>query len=104
MIKASEASRQQQINEAEGEASAIRAVATATAQGLREVAAAIETAGGREAVQLRVAEQYVTQFGNLARTTNAVVVPANLTDVAGMIAAAMRVFETSSAPGSGRSS
>jgi hypothetical protein len=53
-------------------------------------------------VQLRVAEQYVTQFGNLARTTNAVVVPANLTDVAGMIAAAMRVFETSSAPGSGR--
>jgi regulator of protease activity HflC (stomatin/prohibitin superfamily) len=102
VIKASEASRQQQINEAEGQASAIKAVATATAQGLREVAAAIETAGGREAVQLRVAEQYVTQFGNLARTTNAVVVPANLTDVAGMIAAAMRVFETSSAPGSGR--
>ena len=104
VIKASEASRQQQINDAEGQASAIRAVATATAQGLREVAAAIETAGGREAVQLRVAEQYVTQFGNLARTTNAVVVPANLTDVAGMIAAAMRVFETSSAPGSGRRS
>jgi len=97
VIKASEASRQQQINEAEGEASAIRAVATATAQGLREVAAAIETAGGREAVQLRVAEQYVTQFGNLARTTNAVVVPANLTDVAGMIASAMRVFETAAA-------
>jgi regulator of protease activity HflC (stomatin/prohibitin superfamily) len=96
VIKASEASRQQQINEAEGQASAIRAVATATAQGLREVAAAIETAGGREAVQLRVAEQYVTQFGNLARTTNAVVVPANLTDVAGMIASAMRVFETTS--------
>jgi hypothetical protein len=47
-------------------------------------------------VQLRVAEQYVTQFGNLARTTNAVVVPANLTDVAGMIASAMRVFETTS--------
>ena len=96
VIKASEASRQQQINEAEGEASALKAVATATAQGLREVAAAIETAGGREAVQLRVAEQYVTQFGNLARTTNAVVVPANLTDVAGMIASAMRVFETTS--------
>jgi regulator of protease activity HflC (stomatin/prohibitin superfamily) len=97
VIKASEASRQQQINEAEGQASAIKAVATATAQGLREVAAAIETAGGREAVQLRVAEQYVTQFGNLARTTNAVVVPANLTDVAGMIAAAMRVFDTAAA-------
>ena len=94
VIKASEAKRQQQINEAEGQASAIRAVATATAQGLREVATAIQTDGGREAVQLRVAEQYVTQFGQLARTTTAVVVPANLTDVAGMIAAAMRVFET----------
>ena len=100
VIKASEASRQQQINEAEGQASAITAVATATAQGLREVADAIQTAGGREAVQLRVAEQYVTQFGQLARHTNAVVVPANLTDVAGMIAAAMRVFDTvSPAPG-----
>src|ERR1051325_3754084 len=97
VIKASEAKRQQQINEAEGQAAAIRAVATATAQGLREVAAAILTEGGREAVQLRVAEQYVTQFGQLARTTNAVVVPANLTDVAGMIAAAMRVFESASA-------
>src|SRR5512139_2457688 len=87
VIKASEAKRQQQINEAEGQASAIRAVATATAQGLREVATAIQTDGGREAVQLRVAEQYVAQFGQLARTTNAVIVPANLTDVAGMIAA-----------------
>jgi hypothetical protein len=69
---------------------------------LREVATAIQTDGGREAVQLRVAEQYVTQFGQLARTTTAVVVPANLTDVAGMIAAAMRVFETA-ATGSGKS-
>jgi regulator of protease activity HflC (stomatin/prohibitin superfamily) len=101
-IKASEARRQQQINEAEGQASAIRAVASATAQGLREVAAAIQTDGGREAVQLRVAEQYVTQFGQLARTTNAVIVPANLTDVAGMIAAAMRVFETAKPGGPDR--
>ena len=102
VIKASEAKRQQQINEAEGQASAIRAVATATAQGLREVANAIQTDGGREAVQLRVAEQYVTQFGQLARTTTAVVVPANLTDVAGMIAAAMRVFETAGGQPGGR--
>jgi len=102
VIKASEAKRQQQINEAEGQASAIRAVATATAQGLREVAAAIQTDGGREAVQLRVAEQYVTQFGQLARTTTAVIVPANLTDVAGMIAAAMRVFETAGGHAGGR--
>jgi regulator of protease activity HflC (stomatin/prohibitin superfamily) len=102
VIKASEAKRQQQINEAEGQAAAIRAVATATAQGLREVATAIQTDGGREAVQLRVAEQYVTQFGQLARTTTAVVVPANLTDVAGMIAAAMRVFETAGGQPGGR--
>ena len=97
VIKASEANRQQQINEAEGQASAIRAVATATAQGIREVADAIRAEGGRDAVQLRVAEQYVTQFGNLARTANAVIVPATVSDVAGMIATAMRVFDASSA-------
>ncbi len=94
VIKASEASRQQQINEAEGQAAAIRAVASATAQGIREVATAIRTDGGMEAVQLRVAEQYVTQFGHIARQTNTVVVPANVSDVAGMIAAAMKVFDT----------
>jgi regulator of protease activity HflC (stomatin/prohibitin superfamily) len=97
VIKASEAKRQQQINEAEGQASAIRAVATATAQGIREVADAIRAEGGRDAVQLRVAEQYVAQFGQLARHTTAIVVPANLSDVSGMIASAMRVFETASA-------
>jgi regulator of protease activity HflC (stomatin/prohibitin superfamily) len=95
VIKASEANRQQQINEAEGQASAIRAVATATAQGIREVADAIRAEGGRDAVQLRVAEQYVTQFGNLARTANSVIVPATVSDVAGMIATAMRVFDAS---------
>ena len=91
-IKASEGRRQQQINEAEGQAQAILAVATATAEGLRRVADAIRTDGGMEAVQLRVAEQYVEQFGNLAKHTNAVVVPATVTDVAGMIATAMKVF------------
>ena len=100
VIKASEAKRQQQINEAEGQSAAIMAVATATAQGLREVAAAIRVDGGRDAVQLRVAEQYVTQFGQLAQRTNAVIVPANVTDVAGMIASAMRVFDTT-APAKG---
>ena len=94
VIKASEGNRQQQINEAEGEAQAILAVATATAEGLRRVADAIRTDGGMEAVQLRVAEQYVQQFGNLARHTNAVVVPATVTDVAGMIATAMKVFQS----------
>src|ERR671912_2384995 len=76
VIKASEARRQQQINEAEGEASAIMAVAAATAEGIRQVAAAIRTDGGMEAVQLRVAEQYVEQFGKLAKSSNTLVIPA----------------------------
>jgi len=98
VIKASEAARQRNINEADGQAAAIRAVASATAQGIREVATAIRTDGGMEAVQLRVAEQYVAQFGQLARTTNTVVVPANVSDVAGMIAAAMKVFSAGAPP------
>ncbi|MGH9350278.1 MAG: SPFH domain-containing protein [Vicinamibacterales bacterium] len=98
VIKASEASRQQQMNEAEGQAAAIRAVAAATAEGIRAVATAIRTDGGMEAVQLRVAEQYVEQFGHLAQKTNALVVPANVSDVAGMIAAAMKVFAATTTP------
>jgi regulator of protease activity HflC (stomatin/prohibitin superfamily) len=94
VIKASEATRQQQINEAEGQAQAILAVASATAEGIRQVAGAIRTDGGMEAVQLRVAEQYVSQFGNLARTTNTLIVPATVSDIAGMIGAAMKVFES----------
>jgi regulator of protease activity HflC (stomatin/prohibitin superfamily) len=98
VIKESEAARQQQINEAAGEAEAILAVATATAEGLRRVADAVSAEGGREAMQLRVAENYVTQFGNLARSANTLVVPANLSDVASMIALATKVFEQSRAP------
>jgi regulator of protease activity HflC (stomatin/prohibitin superfamily) len=93
VIKESEAARQQQINEAAGEAEAILAVATATAEGLRRVAEAVSAAGGREAMQLRVAENYVAQFGNLARTSNTLVIPANVSDIAGMIAMAMKVFD-----------
>src|SRR5688572_12459038 len=99
VIKESEASRQQQINVAAGEAEAILAVATATAEGLRRVAEAVATAGGREAMQLRVAESYVAQFGNLARSTNTLVVPANLSDIASMIAMATKVFDQSRAQG-----
>jgi len=100
VIKESEANRQLQINEAAGEAEAILAVATATAEGLRQVAEAVSAAGGREAMQLRIAEEYVRQFGNLARTSNTLVIPANVSDIAGMIAMATKVFEQSrSAPG-----
>jgi regulator of protease activity HflC (stomatin/prohibitin superfamily) len=94
VIKESEASRQRQINEAEGQAQAILAVAGATAEGLAKVAEAISSQGGVEAVQLRVAEQYVEQFGNLAKTNNTVILPATLSDVGGMVAAAMNVLRT----------
>ena len=93
VIKQSEAVRQQQINEAQGEAEAILAVATATAEGLRRVADAVSGTGGREAMQLRVAEDYIRQFGNLAQKSNTLVVPANLSDIAGMIALATKVFD-----------
>jgi regulator of protease activity HflC (stomatin/prohibitin superfamily) len=93
VIKASEASKQQQINEAEGQAAAILAVARATAEGLRSVAAAIQADGGYEAVQLRVAEQYIGQFGNLAKTGNSLIIPSNLADVGSVIATAMNVIQ-----------
>jgi regulator of protease activity HflC (stomatin/prohibitin superfamily) len=92
VIKASEARKTQQINEAEGQAQAILAVATATAEGIRRVADAIKIEGGYEAVQLRVAEQYIGQFGELAKTGNTIVVPANVADVGAMIATAMKVI------------
>ncbi|MGH9309521.1 MAG: SPFH domain-containing protein [Vicinamibacterales bacterium] len=88
-IKQSEARKQQQINEAEGQASAIMAVASATAEGIRRVAEAIKLPGGYEAVQLRVAEQYIGQFGELAKKSNTLVLPANVADVGSMIALAM---------------
>lgn len=86
VIKASEASRQQQINEAEGQASAILAVAEATAAGLRKVAETVGSQGGMEAMQLRVAEQYLQRFGDLANhAKTTLVIPANVADVASMI-------------------
>ncbi|HEU4620371.1 MAG TPA: stomatin-like protein [Gammaproteobacteria bacterium] len=92
VIKESEAAQQQQINEAAGESQAILAVAQATAEGLRLVAEAVTSAGGVEAMQLRIAEDYVRQFGNLAKSANTLVVPANLSDVAGMITLATKIF------------
>ncbi len=92
VIKESEAKREQQINEAEGEAQAILAVARATAEGLREVGTALTGPGGADAMQLRVAEQYVTEFGNLAKAGNTFVVPSNLGDIASMIALATGVI------------
>jgi regulator of protease activity HflC (stomatin/prohibitin superfamily) len=93
VIKASEAVKQKQINEAEGQASAILAIATATAEGVRRVAEEIHKPGGFEAVNLRVAEQYVREFGNLAKAGNTLIVPASLSDPAALIATAMSIVQ-----------
>jgi regulator of protease activity HflC (stomatin/prohibitin superfamily) len=92
VIKASEAKKQQQINEAEGEAAAILAIAEATANGIRKVAEAMQQPGGFEAVQLRVADNYLAQFGKLAQEGNTMILPATLSDVGSMISLAMNVI------------
>jgi regulator of protease activity HflC (stomatin/prohibitin superfamily) len=99
VIKQSEATKQQQINEAEGQAQAILAVATATAEGLRRVGESLQTEGGENAMQLRIAEQYLDNFGNLARSGNTFVLPANLTDVGSMIALATGMLRERKGPG-----
>ena len=92
VIKASEAKKQQQINEAEGAAAAILAIAQATAEGLRKVADVVQIPGGQQAVQLRVAEQYISKFGELAKTNNTLILPATVSDVGSMIAVAMNAI------------
>ncbi len=90
-IKASEARKQQQINESEGQAAAILAVATATAEGIKRVAEATQAPGGQEAIQLRVAEQYIAEFGKVISNADTIILPSNLSDVASMITTAMSV-------------
>jgi regulator of protease activity HflC (stomatin/prohibitin superfamily) len=99
-IKNSEAQRQQSINVAHGQAEAILAIATATAEGIRRVAEAIRVPGGLEAVNLRVAEQYVTQFGEIARGSTNLVLPANVADIGSMVALAMTAIKQQSDLGS----
>lgn len=91
VIKASEANQQQQINEAQGQAQAILAVATATAEGLRRVGDSLGKPGGLEAMQLRIGEEYVKQFGKLAKESNTLVVPATLSDLSSIIAMATSI-------------
>ncbi len=99
VIKESEANKQQQINEAQGQAEAILAVATATAEGLRRVGDALAGRGGIEAMQLRVAEEYVKQFGKLAdEASSTLIVPATLTDISSMIALATSVVKQQATP------
>jgi regulator of protease activity HflC (stomatin/prohibitin superfamily) len=93
MIAQSEGEKQKRINEAEGRAAEIEKVAVATAVGVREIAKAINEEGGRDAVNLRVAEQYIGEFGKLAKETNSMIIPTNLADIAGVIKAATSVIE-----------
>lgn len=85
-IMESEGEKLRQINEAEGRAQEIELVATATAAGIRSIAEAIQSPGGTEALNLRVAEQYIKEFGNLAKVNNTVIIPANMGDIGGMVA------------------
>jgi regulator of protease activity HflC (stomatin/prohibitin superfamily) len=93
LIYRSEGEKQKRINEAEGRAAEIERVAKATANGLREIAAAINERGGINAVNLRIAEQYLGEFGNLAKTNNTIILPSNLTDLAGMVATVTSVLK-----------
>ena len=99
MINLSMGEKQKQINEAEGRAREIELIANATAEGLRKVALAINEDGGRDAVNLRVAEQYVKEFGKLAKENNTMIVPSNLTDISAAVGTALKTINRF-APGS----
>jgi regulator of protease activity HflC (stomatin/prohibitin superfamily) len=93
MIKTSEGEKQKRINEADGKSAEIEMVANATAKGIREIASAINEEGGLNAVNLRIAEQYLSEFGKLAGTNNSLIIPSDLADISGMIASATSVFK-----------
>jgi regulator of protease activity HflC (stomatin/prohibitin superfamily) len=91
-IAISEGEKQRRINEAEGQATQIKLVAEATAQGLQEIAAVIQAPGGADAVSLRVAEQYLNEFGKLAKTNNSMIIPSDLTDIASVLELSKKVL------------
>lgn len=93
-IARSEGEKMKRINEAEGRGQEIERVAFATARGIREIATAINEKGGSDAVNLRIAEQYLGEFGKLAMKNNTMIIPSNLSDVSGMVAAVAKIFTT----------
>ena len=95
-IQRSEGERQADINRAQGEAAAIAAIADATARAIERVAAAAERPGGLAAVNLRVADRYIEAFSGLARTNNTLILPSNLGDLSGLVAAAMTTVRATS--------
>lgn len=93
-IAKSEGEKLKRINEAEGRGQEIERVAMATAKGIREIANAINEKGGIDAVNLRIAESYLTEFGKLAQKNNAMIIPSNLSDVAGVVSSIGKIFST----------
>jgi regulator of protease activity HflC (stomatin/prohibitin superfamily) len=98
-IARSEGDKQAAINNAQGQAASIQAIATATADAIQRVAAAIQVPGGMDAVNLKVAEKYVDAFGQLAQKNNSLIIPANVADMGGLIASAMTVIKSQSNKG-----
>jgi len=94
-IQVSEGEKQKRINEAEGQAQEIELVAQATAAGIRKIAESLSLSGGKTAANLRVAEKYIAEFGNLAKENNTMIIPANMGDVSSMVATVMSVLEHS---------
>ncbi len=92
-IKTSEGEKLKRINEAEGRAAEIEMVAIATANGIRQIATAINEPGGGDAVNLRVAEQYIKEFGNLAKESNTLIIPSNLSDMGSLVASATSMLK-----------
>jgi regulator of protease activity HflC (stomatin/prohibitin superfamily) len=102
VIKASEASRQQQINEAEGQAEAILRVASATSQGLAKIASVLSERGGDQAMQLRLGEEYLRQFGNIAKQSTTLVIPSELSDLASIVSTATSIVRRNTPEQKGR--
>jgi regulator of protease activity HflC (stomatin/prohibitin superfamily) len=94
-IELSEGERMRRINEAEGRAKEITLVAEAQAEGIRKVAAALNEPGGLNSVNMQLAQQYLKEFGNLAKQNNSMIVPANLADVAGVLKACTSIVKNS---------
>ena len=103
-IEVSEGEKQKRINEAEGQAKEIELIAYATAEGIRKIAESLSLTGGKTAGNLRVAEQYIAQFGNLAKENNTMIIPSNMGDISSMVATVMSVLEHAKQPNSSESS
>ena len=99
-IEVSEGEKQKRINEAEGQAKEIELIAYATAEGIRKIAESLSLTGGTTAANLRVAEQYIAQFGNLAKENNTMIIPSNMGDISSMVATVMSVLEHAKQPNS----